>query len=61
MKVHVVVLWVVTPPNGGSIVFRSGGILPHHYMVSKPRTLWHIPRHSEPYECVSKNFWTESL
>jgi len=28
------------PEDGGSIVLRSGGVLPHHYMMSQPRRPW---------------------
>jgi len=35
MKFQVMVFWVVTlhSENGGSMVLRNIGILPHHYMV----------------------------
>lgn len=32
----VVVLWVLTPDDGHSMVVRNAGILSHHYTVSQP-------------------------
>jgi hypothetical protein len=54
VRFQVMVFWVVTPcidvlrylhlhgEDGGSMVFQSTGLLPHHYMVSQPRRQWFV-------------------
>jgi hypothetical protein len=37
MKIELVVFWVVTLEDGGSMFLRNVCILPHHYTVSQPR------------------------